>query len=38
MTGKLWFCDRMVWLYEDMERSGNAVLPGAATGDPADTG
>ena len=38
MTGKLWFCDRMVWLYEDMERSGNAVLPGAATGGPADMG
>lgn len=25
MAGKLWFCDRMVWLYEDMERTGNAV-------------
>ena len=27
MCGKLWFCDRMVWLFEDMER---AVLDEAA--------
>ena len=38
MTGKLWFCDRMVWLYEDMERSGNASLSRKAAGGPADTG
>ena len=37
MTGKLWFCDRMVWLYEDMDRSGNAVLQGATARGPADT-
>jgi len=38
MTGKLWFCDRMVWLYEDMERSGNATLSRKAASGPADTG
>jgi hypothetical protein len=38
MTGKLWFCDRMVWLYEDMERSGNATLSRKVASGPADTG
>lgn len=38
MTGKLWFCDRMVWLYEDMDRSGNAVIQGAIARGPAATG
>ena len=38
MGGKLWFCDRMVWLCEDMGRAGTAEFDEAPVGGPAETG
>lgn len=29
-TGKMWFCDRMVWLYEDLRREDPTLFAGEA--------